>query len=109
MGRDHVGLSKPAAWPAVRRPALREAVAALSLGFFAIVAGCDNNGGGWWTRTRLAGACPRPQTVLTGSPPQFNQQQAEVRALRQQAFRGDFFAQLELGRRYEGRAANDKN
>lgn len=109
MGRDDVGLSKPAAWPAVRRPALREALAALSLGFFAVVAGCDGNGPGWWTRTRLAGACPRPQTVLTGSAPQFNQQQAEIRALRQQAFRGDFFAQLELGRRYEGRAASDKN
>ena len=109
MGRELSGLWKPAAWATVRRPALRETLAALSLGLFAVVAGCDGDGPGWWTKTRMAGACPRPQTVLTGSAPQFNQQQAEIRALRQQAFRGDFFAQLELGRRYEARAAADKN
>lgn len=109
MGRDLGGLWRPAAWPRVRRPALRETLAVLSLSVFAVVAGCDGDGPGWWTRTRMAGACPRPQTVLTGSAPQFNAQQAEIRALRQQAFRGDFFAQLELGRRYEARAAADKN
>ena len=54
------------------------------------------------------GACPRPQ-IPVNSQPQFNDQQREIRALRQRAFRGDFFAQLELGRRYEARTPNDRN
>ena len=54
------------------------------------------------------GACPRPQ-IPVNAQPQFNDQQREVRALRQRAFRGDFFAQLELGRRYEARTPNDRN
>jgi hypothetical protein len=63
-----------------------------------------------WPRRLLAGgACPRPVTNLVTGAPQFNQQQQEVRQLRQRAFRGDFFAQLELGRRYEGQRATDKN
>ena len=54
------------------------------------------------------GACPRPQLPVN-SQPQFNDQQREMRALRQRGFRGDFFAQLELARRYEGRTPNDRN
>jgi TPR repeat protein len=40
---------------------------------------------------------------------QFNQQQQEIRALRQGGFRGDFFAQLELARATKGQRAVDKN
>ena len=62
---------------------------------------------GWAHRGEVA-ACPRPPTP-GDSQPQFNEQQHEVRELRRQAFRGDFFAQLELGRRYEGARPADKN
>ena len=54
------------------------------------------------------GACPRPDAA-SGRQPQFNQQQHEVRALRELGFRGDFFAQLELAGRYEARRDADKN
>jgi TPR repeat protein len=57
---------------------------------------------------KRASACPRPQAAQ-GVSGQFNQQQQEIRALRQGGFRGDFFAQLELSRRYEGQRAVDKN
>jgi uncharacterized protein len=66
---------------------------------------CDAGPG--WFRKRVA-ACPRPQ-IATASSPEFNQQQQEIRALRQQGFRGDFFAQLELAKRYEGERPADKN
>lgn len=68
--------------------------------------GCDT-GPNFWFHKR-ASACPRPQ-VAQGVSGQFNQQQQEIRALRQGGFRGDFFAQLELARRYEGQRAVDKN
>jgi TPR repeat protein len=68
--------------------------------------GCDT-GPSFWFHKR-ASACPRPQTAQ-GASGQFNQQQQEIRALRQGGFRGDFFAQLELARRYEGQRAADKN
>src|SRR5690348_1205451 len=44
-------------------------------------------------------ACPRPQGI-SGVQPGFNDQEREIRALRRLAFQNDFFAQLELGRRY---------
>lgn len=69
--------------------------------------GCDTAPGGWWTKKGDA-ACPRPQ-LATVSTPQFNAQQQEIRALRRSAFRGDFFAQLELARRYQGQRAVDRN
>ena len=53
-------------------------------------------------------ACPRPPWPTEG-PPQFNEQQREIRDLRRLGFHSDFFAQLELARRYEGRRASDKN
>ncbi len=56
----------------------------------------------------VAAACPRPDAGM-GQQPQFNGQERQVRYLRQQAFAGDFFAQLELGRRYEARSGVDKN
>jgi TPR repeat protein len=69
--------------------------------------GCDD--GGYWFRHRIAeGACPRPQAGF-GDQPQFGAQQLEIRALREHAFRDDFFAELELARRYEGQRAADKN
>ena len=51
-------------------------------------------------------ACPRPAS-LTGA--EFNAQESGLRALRRAAFRGDFFAQLELGGRYAALRATDKN
>jgi TPR repeat protein len=72
------------------------------------VASCGNPslpfaGGG---ETAASNACPRPQSV-TGS--EFNAQEAGLRQLRRAAFRGDFFAQLELGTRYAALRATDKN
>ena len=52
--------------------------------------------------------CPRP-TGLIGLQPGFNDQEREVRQLRRLAFRNDFFAQLELGRRYSAVRASDRN
>jgi len=69
--------------------------------------GCDD--GGYGFRHRIAeGACPRPQPSL-GEQPQFGQQQLEIRSLRERAFRDDFFAELELARRYEASRPTDKN
>jgi len=53
-------------------------------------------------------ACPRPQGI-SGVQPGFNDQEREIRALRRLAFQNDFFAQLELGRRYQAVRAVDKN
>ena len=61
-----------------------------------------------WGRHRDANACPRPAAAAEEQP-QFNAQQRDIRNLRRRAFRGDFFAQLELASRYEGRHAADKN
>jgi TPR repeat protein len=55
-----------------------------------------------------AGACPRPQGVI-GLQPGFNDQERDIRALRRLGFRNDFFAQLELGRRYSAVRATDRN
>ncbi len=55
----------------------------------------------------LTANCPRPDPA--GRPPDFGDQQRQVRQLRQQGFRGDFFAQLELARRYEGVRDTDRN
>ncbi|MGQ3015762.1 tetratricopeptide repeat protein [Phenylobacterium sp.] len=51
-------------------------------------------------------ACPRPQTFLTTQA--FNVQEQEIRALRRQAFAGDFFAQIDLARRYGGAEAEQR-
>jgi TPR repeat protein len=53
-------------------------------------------------------ACPRPASYNTEQPG-FNQQEQEIRRLRRLAFQNDFFAQLELGRRYEATRSTDKN
>ncbi|HEY5413009.1 MAG TPA: hypothetical protein VIJ94_20020, partial [Caulobacteraceae bacterium] len=56
----------------------------------------------------IAVTCPRPPLPAEAQQ-QFNGQQREIRELRRQAFRGDFFAQVELAHRYEGRRESDKN
>ena len=74
-------------------------------------------GGGMWglgygphsmQARRIAAACPRPPPPAEAQQ-QFGGQQREIRDLRRQAFRGDFFAQVELAHRYEGRKDSDKN
>ena len=73
------------------------------------MASCGDRGEGirFWQRADTASnACPRPAS-LTGS--EFNAQETGLRALRRAAFRGDFFAQLELGSRYAAIRATDKN
>lgn len=72
------------------------------------LASCGDNGAAFWRRSGnpAANQCPRPQSI-TG--PEFNAQEAGLRLLRRGAFRGDFFAQLELGSRYAAIRATDKN
>jgi len=85
------------------------AVAAVVMLFVAAgaIASCSDRGLSLWRRDNAAAnACPRPAS-LTGS--EFNAQEAGLRSLRRAAFRGDFFAQLELGGRYAAIRATDKN
>lgn len=73
------------------------------------MASCGDGSGGirFWQRADAgSNACPRPAS-LSGS--EFNAQETGLRALRRAAFRGDFFAQLELGSRYAAIRATDKN
>jgi TPR repeat protein len=88
----------------------RNGVLALSLGAAAALGGCDRHPffAPPAVSQAVAGACPRPDNAANRQP-QFNQQQREVRVLREQGFRGDFFAQLELGGRYDARRDADKN
>ncbi|WP_339915388.1 tetratricopeptide repeat protein [uncultured Brevundimonas sp.] len=70
---------------------------------------CGDRGLQFWRRDAAVGganACPRPASI-TGA--EFNAQETSLRALRRAAFRGDFFAQLELGSRYSAVKATDKN
>lgn len=79
------------------------AVAALSM------AACGDSAPSFFRSDRDSAstdACPRPAS-LTGA--EFNAQESGLRALRRAAFRGDFFAQLELGGRYAALRATDKN
>jgi len=93
---------------AATAPLIRGAsIVALVAAVIIPLAGCDTGPDGWMGR-RHETACPRPQ-LATGAPPQFNAQQVEIRVLRRRGFTGDFFAQLELARRYEGQRAADKN
>ncbi|HRD45868.1 MAG TPA: tetratricopeptide repeat protein [Caulobacter sp.] len=89
-------------------PLIRGAsIAALVTAVILPLVGCDTGPNGWFGGKGDV-ACPRPQTP-TGTQPQFNAQQIEIRTLRRRGFTGDFFAQLELARRYEGQRAADKN
>ncbi|HEY0598554.1 MAG TPA: sel1 repeat family protein, partial [Brevundimonas sp.] len=80
----------------------------LALTAFGMVSCGDRSSGvRFWQRgDASSNACPRPAS-LTGS--EFNAQETGLRALRRAAFRGDFFAQLELGSRYAAIRATDKN
>ena len=51
--------------------------------------------------------CPRPPDMF--QPQGFNGQEREIRYFRHLAFNNDFFAQLELAKRYEAKDASDKN
>jgi len=92
----------------LRGPLGGVAVVALLAAVAVAVSSCGDRGPGFWRRDggNAANACPRPASV-TGS--EFNAQEAGLRALRRAAFRGDFFAQLELGARYAAVRATDKN
>ena len=70
------------------------------------VAACDIRSAPFWRRDPAANQCPRPAS-MTGA--EFNAQETGLRALRRAAFKGDFFAQLELGSRYAAQRATDKN
>ncbi len=90
------------------RRTVAAAAAAGVLGVVALtMASCGDRGGvRFWQGDPRANTCPRP-AALTGS--EFNAQETGLRALRRAAFRGDFFAQLELGSRYSATRATDKN
>jgi len=51
--------------------------------------------------------CPRPPDMF--QPQGFNGQEREIRYFRHLAFNNDFFAQLELAKRYQAKDASDKN
>lgn len=57
-------------------------------------------------QTAQATVCPRPNPVPGAAG--FGGQESSVRELRRRAFAGDFFSQIELGRRYEGGRSVDK-
>jgi TPR repeat protein len=92
-----------------RGPVAIAAVAGVLVVAAVTIASCgDRIGVGFFqgADARQANVCPRPAS-LTGS--EFNAQETGLRALRRAAFRGDFFAQLELGARYAAVRATDKN
>lgn len=94
----------------VRDIARRCLTLAVMVAIIPLTGGCEPKGGpGGGGRIAVGGtACPRPQAAI-GVQPQFNAQEQEVRALRRQGFQGDFFAQVDLARRYSGRDAQEKN
>ena len=90
-----------------RTPLAVGAVAVVLAATTLAVAACDTRAGQFWRRDdAAANQCPRPAS-MTGS--EFNAQETGLRALRRAAFKGDFFAQLELGSRYAAQRATDKN
>lgn len=72
-----------------------------------LMGGCEPKAPGGKTGFATA-TCPRPQSPI-GVAPQFNAQEQDIRFLRRQAFHGDFFAQIDLARRYTGRDARERN
>ncbi len=80
-------------------------VVALVLASALAVASCSNGSPAFWRR-ETTNACPRP---AAWTDPEFNAQESGLRALRRAAFRGDVFAQIELGNRYAALKATDKN
>jgi len=91
-----------------RAPLAIAGVAGLLMVGVITLAACGDQAPAFWRRGDpiAANQCPRPAS-LTGA--EFNAQETALRALRRAAFRGDFFAQLELGSRYAAVRATDKN
>ena len=87
--------------------ARRAAMAVVVLGLLTPLVACEFGNHERHNRFTV-GACPRPQTAVTDAP-QFNDQQRDIRQLREHAFAGDFFAQIELAHRYGAFRATDKN
>ncbi len=83
-------------------------ILALLVGALGFRSGFAGGPGLWGGRHRLVAACPRPPEPAEAAA-QFNAQQQEISYLRRRGFRGDFFAQLELASRYQGRRQADKN
>ncbi len=90
-------------------------MAALALGLlmgFGLTA-CDDPRFNWWhgggvtVGTTGTYACPRPADMFQVQG--FNGQEREIRYYRHSAFANDFFAQLELAKRYAAVNAQDKN
>ena len=109
MGDGEGNMTERGRFGRSRGPVAIAAVAGvLALAAFGMTS-CGDGASGirFWQRSDAASnACPRPAS-LTGS--EFNAQETGLRALRRAAFRGDFFAQLELGSRYAAIRATDKN
>ena len=103
FGRRGTGRHAPVAIAAVVGVVALAALALTSCGDDGFRPG---SGVQFWQRADASNACPRPAS-LTGA--EFNAQETGLRALRRAAFRGDFFAQLELGSRYSAARATDKN
>jgi len=108
--RDRHGFDED---PPLARHRRAPIAAAAVIGVLAIavltLASCGDRGLQFWRQDAgggAANACPRP-AAFTGA--EFNAQETSLRALRRAAFRGDFFAQLELGSRYAALKATDKN
>jgi hypothetical protein len=68
---------------------------------------CQFNPGAPGCPAQPVGACPRPAAAPV--PPGFGGQESEVRQLRRRAFAGDFFSQIDLAHRYEGKRSVDQN
>ncbi|HMP62935.1 MAG TPA: tetratricopeptide repeat protein [Phenylobacterium sp.] len=81
------------------RDGARKGVTVMVLASLIPLLGCEPKPGGLGGREANL-SCPRPQTFLTNA--EFNAQEQQIRALRRQAFAGDFFAQIDLARRYAG-------
>lgn len=101
--RGHDGNARRlAGWP-ITAPATLVLMLVVAL----VLSACSpSSGPAFWRRDAAANACPRPASLTGG---EFNDQEAGLRRLRRAAFRGDFFAQLELGDRYAALRATDKN
>ncbi|HRO31909.1 MAG TPA: tetratricopeptide repeat protein [Brevundimonas sp.] len=105
--RDREGMDEHRARNRARAPlAAAAAVAVLAVAAISVTS-CQDQGMQFWRGgDASSNACPRPPS-FTG--PEFNAQETGLRYLRRAAFRGDFFAQLELGSRYSALRATDKN
>ena len=87
----------------------RRAVTILALAAIVpLTGGCEPKGNPGAKFAAANATCPRPQGPI-GMAPSFNAQEQDIRFLRRQAFHGDFFAQIDLARRYSGRDVRERN